>query len=92
MWRIIFLGALGLILGSRAHSEKQIVLLSMLFGLLYGGAEVLTIATIQGPLSLSRALFLLGLGLVMAAPVYAVAEIWRRTRVQAVNWVRRLFR
>lgn len=90
MWRIVILGALGLILGSKARSERGVVLLSLLFGLFYGGVEVASIAFTAGPLSLGQVLALLGLGLVMAAPVYAIAEIWRRTRARATHWLRRL--
>jgi hypothetical protein len=90
MWRIIVLGVLGIVVGTKARSERSVVLMSLLFGLLYGGAEVLTFAALRGSVSLSRALFILGLGLVMAAPVYAIAEIWRRTRTRAVDWLRRV--
>jgi hypothetical protein len=86
------LGALGLIIGSRARSERRVVMMSLLFGLAYGGIEALSTAMFVGSPSLGRALFLLFLGLVMAAPVYAVAEIWRRTRVRAWDWLRRLLR
>jgi drug/metabolite transporter (DMT)-like permease len=89
MWRIVFLGALGIMLGSRARSERWTVLMALLFGLVYGAAEVLTVTAVTGPLPLWRTLFLLGLGLVMAAPVYAIGEIWRRTRIRAMDWLRR---
>jgi hypothetical protein len=92
MWRFIFLAALGLVIGSRARSERRVVTMSLLFGLVYGGIEAVSTAMLVGSPSLRRALFLLLLGLVMAAPVYAVAEIWRRTRVRAWNWLRRLIR
>jgi len=90
MWRILFLGVLGLIIGTKARSERRVVLMSLLFGFLYGGIEVISTATLTDSLSTERALILLGLGIVMALPVYAVAEIWRRTRTQAVAWLRRL--
>jgi hypothetical protein len=91
MWRIVLLGALGLIVGSRARSERGVLLVSLLFGLVYGGSAVISTAMTQEWPSLSRVLFQLGLGLVMAAPVYAIGEIWRRTRVRAVAWLRQLF-
>jgi hypothetical protein len=90
MWRVILLGALGLIIGTRARTEGQVILMSLFFGLLYGGIEVLSTTMLVGSISLGRALFLMGLGLVMAAPVYATAEIWRRTRTRAWAWLRRL--
>jgi hypothetical protein len=89
MWRIVFLGALGIMLGSRARSERWTVLMALLFGLVYGAVEVLAVTAVTGPLSPWRTLFLLGLGLVMAAPVYAIGEIWRRTRIRALDWLRR---
>ena len=92
MWRIVFLGALGVVLGSRARSERGMVLMALLFGLVYGGVEVLAVAAVAGRLSPWRTLFLLGLGLVMAAPVYAIGEIWRRARIKAAEWLRRLMR
>ena len=90
MWRIIIFAALGILIGHRARSERGVALMSLLFGLLYGGGAVISAAAIQDTPSLGRALFLLGMGLVMAAPVYATAEIWRRTRIQAMAWLRRL--
>lgn len=92
MWRIVILGVLGVILGTRARSEREVVAISILFGLLYGGVEVLSFGALRGPPSMGRALFLLGLGLVMAAPVYAIAEMWRRIRGRVVDWLRRLMR
>jgi hypothetical protein len=92
MWRFVILAALGLVIGTKARSERQIVLTSFLFGFLYGGAEVLTIAAVRGPLPSTQILLLFGLGLIMAAPVYATAEIWRRTRTRAIDWLRRLIR
>ena len=92
MWRIIILGALGLLIGSRARSERGVVFTSFLFGILYGGLELVSTAMVVGSPSLSRALVQLGLGLVMAAPVYAIAEIWRRSRTRAKVWLRRLLR
>jgi hypothetical protein len=89
MWRFIALAALGIVLGSKARSERALVVSALVFGLLYGAMEVLTTAAVTGPLSTGRVLFLLGLGLVMAAPVYATAEIWRRTRVRVRAWLRR---
>jgi hypothetical protein len=91
MWRFLLLGALGIVIGTRARSERRVILLSLLFGLLYGGLEVVSLATVTGPLSPGRVLFIFFLGLVMAAPVYAIAEIWRRTRTRVVNWLRRMF-
>lgn len=88
MWRIVLLGALGVIVGSRARSERGVLLVSLLFGLVYGGSAVISTAMVQEWPSLSRVLFQLGLGLVMAAPVYAIGEIWRRTRTRAVAWLR----
>ena len=91
MWRIALLAALGVVLGSRARSERGVVLVAMIFGLVYGGAAVISGATVRGWPSLERVLFQIGLGLVMAAPVYAIGEIWRRTRVRATAWLRRFF-
>jgi hypothetical protein len=90
MWRILILVALGIVIGSRARSEGRIVLICALFGLLYGAAEVVGTTAIAGPPSLGRTLLLLGLGLVFATPVYAIAEIWRRTHTRALAWLRRL--
>ena len=92
MWRIIILGALGIIIGSRARSERGVVFASFLFGVLYGGLELASTAMVVGSPSLGRALVQLGLGLVMAAPVYAIAEISRRSRTRARVWLRRLLR
>jgi hypothetical protein len=92
MWRFIALAALGIVLGSKARSERALVVWALIFGLLYGGMEVLTTAAVTGPLSTGRVLLLLGLGLVMAAPVYATAEIWRRTHVRVRAWLRRTFK
>lgn len=92
MWRFILLATLGLVIGSKARSERGVIVLSVLLGLVYGGVEVIvTTLTGAGP-SLERALFLLGLGLVLAAPVYAIAELWRRARTRAKGWLRRLRR
>jgi hypothetical protein len=88
MWRIILLTALGLLLGSRAQSERGVVTLSLLIGLLYGGVELMVIASVEGWPSPGRAMLLIGLGLVLAAPIYAIAELWRRTRVRAIDWLR----
>jgi hypothetical protein len=84
---MVFLGSLGLVIGSIARSERGVVALSFLFGLLYGGVEVLVIATALGWPSPARALVLLGLGLVLALPVYAIAEIWRRTHTRLRTWL-----
>ncbi len=92
MWRIVLLGALGVVIGSRARSERGVVLFSLLFGLMFGGVEVLSTAALAGSMSPGRALSLIGLGLVLAMPVYAIAEIWRRTRTRAIDWLRRLMR
>ncbi len=87
MWRMVFLGALGLIIGSIARSERGVVAWSFLFGLVYGGVEVLVVALALGWPSLARALLLLGMGLVLALPVYAIAEIWRRTHTRLRAWL-----
>jgi hypothetical protein len=92
MWRFVLLATLGLIIGSKARSERMVVMLSLLFGLLYGGGEVLVAVTFASRPSPGRTLLLLGLGLVLAAPVYATAELWRRTRVRVKGWLRRLKR
>jgi ABC-type uncharacterized transport system permease subunit len=92
MWRIIILGALGIFVGTRARSERAVVLVSLLFGLLYGAAAVVSATLVLGPPSPSRVIYTVILGLVMAAPVYAIAEIWRRTRSRVVDWLRRLIR
>jgi predicted membrane protein len=92
MWRFILLAALGLTIGSRARSERQVVLLSLLFGLLYGGAGLLVTAMAAGSPSVRGTLLPLGLGLVLAAPVYAIAELWRRARARTKGWLRRLKR
>jgi hypothetical protein len=89
MWRFIALAALGIVLGSKARSERTLLVSALIFGLLYGGTEVLATAAVVGPLSPGRVLLLLGLGLVMAAPVYATAEIWRRTRMGIRAWLHR---
>jgi hypothetical protein len=89
MWRMVFLGSLGLVIGSIARSERGVVAWSFMFGLLYGGVEVLVLAVAQGWPSLARALVLLGLGLVLALPVYAIAEMWRRMHTRLRAWLRR---
>lgn len=90
MWRIFLLGTLGVVIGSRARSERGVVLMSLLFGLVFGGVEIISSAALGDSMSPARALFLFGLGLVMAMPVYAIAEIWRRTRTRTIDWLRRL--
>ena len=70
-------------------SERGVVALSFVFGLLYGGVEVLVVAIALGWPSPARTLVLLGLGLVLALPVYAIAEIWRRTHTRIRTWLRR---
>jgi hypothetical protein len=90
MWRFILLAALGVIIGSRVRSERGAVVWSALFGLLYGAVEVMVIVTVGGWPSPGRVLFLLGLGLILSAPVYAIAELWRRAQVRAWAWLRRL--
>jgi hypothetical protein len=90
MWRVLLLFALGLTIGSRARSERGAVVMALLFGLLYGGIEVMVTATALGWPSPWRVLWLLGLGLVLAAPVYAIAELWRRARTRARSWLQRL--
>jgi hypothetical protein len=92
MWRIILLAGLGLVLGSRARSERGVVIVSLLFGLLYGGIELMVIASVEGWPPPGQAIIVLGLGLVLAAPVYAIAELWRRTRTRARGWLRHLKR
>ncbi len=87
MWRMVFLSLLGLIIGSKARSERGVVALSFLFGLLYGGVEVLVVAVALGWPSPARALVLLGMGLVLALPVYAIAEIWRKTHTRIRAWL-----
>ena len=91
MWRIITLGALGIVIGTRTRSERGAIVMSLLFGLLYGGAAVVNAALVATALSPARVAFLLLLGLVMAAPVYAIAEIWRRLRIRLMDWLPRLF-
>jgi hypothetical protein len=92
MGRIVFLAALGIAFGSVARSERRVVLLSFIFGLFYGGVELLVNAMAVGWPSPRRALLLLGVGLVLALPVYAIAEIWRRAHTRARAWLRRLLR
>ena len=92
MWRFLILVALGLVIGTRARSERGVLLISLFFGVVYGGAAVASAALATGSLSLGRALHLLLLGVVMAAPIYAIAEIWRRARTQVINRLRRLIR
>jgi hypothetical protein len=84
---MVFLGSLGLVIGSIARSERGVVALSFLFGFVYGGVEVLVIAMALGWPSPARVLVLLGLGLVLALPVYAIAEIWRRTHTRLRAWL-----
>jgi hypothetical protein len=91
MWRFVFLAALGLVVGTRARSERGAVFMSLFFGLLYGGIEALGTAAITDSVSSGRLLVIFGLGLVMALPVYAVAEIWRRSRNRAMVWLRRFW-
>ena len=90
MWRALPFLALGLVLGSKVHSERSIVIWSVLFGLLYGAVEVIVTATTQNHMSWARALMLLGLGLVLAAPIYATAELWRRALVCIKEWIQNL--
>jgi hypothetical protein len=92
MERIVFLAALGIAFGSIARSERRVVLLSLLFGLLYGAVELLVNTMVVGWPSPRYTLLLLGVGLVLALPVYAIAEIWRRALTQARAWLRRLLR
>jgi hypothetical protein len=92
MWRFVALAALGLLIGSRARSERGVVVVSLFFGLVYGGAAVASTAMIAGPPSTGRIVLSLVLGLVLAAPVYAIAELWRRTRHRTVAWLKRRFR
>ncbi len=92
MWRFVFLAALGIVIGSKTRTERGVVVYALLFGLLYGGVEVLASATMTGQPSAARILVLLGLGVVMAAPVYAVAELWRRGRTRLREWLRRRVR
>ncbi len=92
MWRIIALGALGVFIGTRARSERAVVLMSLLVGLLYGGAAVVSTTVVVGSPSPGRVLLSLVLGLVLAVPIYAIAEIWRRTRARAIGWLRRFLR
>lgn len=88
MWRFLFLAALGVIIGSRARTERGIIAWAVFLGLLYGGLEL---GMVAGPLSKSRVVMTLVLGLVMAAPVYAVAELWRRARLRVWAWLRRFW-
>jgi len=90
MWRFVFLAVLGFTIGSVARSERGVVLLSFLFGLLYGGVELMTITMAIDKPSPERALVIVGLGLVMGLPVYAIGEIWRRTHTRIREWLRRL--
>jgi uncharacterized membrane protein YhaH (DUF805 family) len=90
MWRAFPFLALGLVLGSKVRSERSTVVWSMLFGLLYGAVKVLVTATTQNHISSARALMLLGLGLVLAAPIYATAELWRRALVCIKKWIQSL--
>lgn len=92
MWRFVFLVALGFSVGSVARSERGVVVLSFLFGLLYGGVELLVTTMAVGQPSPGRALAIWGLGLVLALPVYAVGEIWRRIWTRLREWLRRLRR
>ena len=91
MWRFIILGALGIVIGTRARSERGALVMSMLFGLLYAVAAIINAALATEAPSLARMAFLLLLGLVMGAPVYAIAEIWRRLRVRLRERLARLF-
>jgi hypothetical protein len=84
--------AFGIFIGTRARSERGVALMSLLFGLLYGAAGLVSSSAISGPPSLGRALYFIGLGLVLAAPIYAVGEIWRRTHIRALAWLRRFLR
>ena len=92
MWRFVTLAALGLFIGTTTRSERGVVLLSLFVGLLFGGAAVINASIVSEAPSTGRVLLSLVLGLVLAAPVYAVAEIWRRTRTRVVAWLRRLMR
>ena len=92
MWRFVALALLGVFIGTRARSERAVVVLSLLTGVMYGAAAAVSTAAIVGPPSPGRVLFYLLMGLVLAAPVYAVAEIWRRTRTRSAGWLRRLLR
>ncbi len=90
MWRFLTLAVLGLFIGTSARSERGVLFVSLFVGLLFGGAEVINTAIVSGAPSAGRMVLSLVLGLVLAAPVYAIAEIWRRTRTRAVAWLRRL--
>jgi hypothetical protein len=92
MWRFVALAALGIVIGTKARSERQVLVIALLFGLFYGAAEAITLATVAGPVAPGRTLLLLLLGIVMAAPVYATAEIWRRLRSRARVWLARLLK
>ena len=88
---LIILGALGIIIGTRARSERGTIAMALLFGLLYGAAAIANAVLVATTPSPARVAFLLLLGLVMAAPVYAVAEIWRRLRVRLADRLPRFF-
>ena len=90
MWRFVALAALGLFIGTTSRSERGVVLLSLFVGLMFGGAAIINTAIVSDAPSMGRLLLSLVLGFVLAAPVYAIAELWRRTRNRAVAWLRRL--
>jgi hypothetical protein len=92
MWRFLILATLGIVIGFRARSERGVLLMSLLFGLAYGAAEVVVNAMAVGRPSLGGLLFTLALGVVLAAPVYAIGEIWRRTQTRVMGLLRRLLR
>lgn len=90
MWRLVTLMVLGLFIGSGARSERGVVFASLFVGLLFGGAAVINTTIVSEAPSTGRLVLSLVLGFVLAAPVYAIAEIWRRTRTRVVAWLRRL--
>jgi hypothetical protein len=92
MWRFLFLLILGVVIGSRALTERKVVIWSLLLGLLYGGVEVLVIAATTGWPSLARTILLVGLSVTLALPVYAIAELWRRFDIRASVWLRRVIK
>lgn len=92
MWRFLFLLILGIVIGSRAPTERKVIVWSLLLGLLYGGVEVLVITTTTGWPSLERTLLMVGLSMTLVLPVYAIAELWRRFDVRASLWLRRMIR
>ena len=90
MWRFVAMAVLGLFIGTSARSERGVLIVSLFVGLLFGGAAVINTTIVAEAPSTGRLVLSLVLGLVLAAPVYAIAEIWRRTRTRAVAWLRRL--